>query len=406
MSEPRSFVVRDRRLRGGSPRRARAASLAAAVVLAGTATLIGIAPAAAATPPKVSTPYPSVAVSPGTKVSFELTVTTSQTETVKLATERLPDSWTATLRGGGYDITAVAAGPGSSAGKATLEVDVPATAAAGRFPINVRASSSSGDATLALEIQVNAAAGGQVQMTSDFPSLSGASGTTFTFNLTLANDTPEDRTFAVSASGPSGWQVQARPSGEAQAASLPVKAGATATLSVTADPPDTVPAGAYPIVVKATQGGQEVDAQLSVQIIGQFAMTLSSPDQRLNAQGTAGSPIDFQLQVQNTGTAPLQAVKLTATPPSGWKVDFAPGATIDSIDPGSSQTVTARMTPSDQAIAGDYVVHFDAAATDATAAQDIRVTVETSLTWAIVGIGLVVLVFVGLAWVFRRYGRR
>jgi uncharacterized membrane protein len=400
VSGPRSSVVNHGQRRTGVWRAALIAGMVGAAVLLLPTT------GSAASPPTATTPYPSVTVSPGTKVSFDLTVTAGRRETVKLATERLPTDWTATLRGGGYEVTAVAAGPGSSAGKVTLEVDVPATATAGRFPIAVRASGSDGSTTLDLEIQVNAAAGGQVQMTSDFPSLSGASSTTFTFNLTLSNETPEDRTFAVSASGPAGWQVQARPSGEAQAASLPVKAGATATLSVTADPPDTVPAGQYPITVKATQGGQEVDAQLSVEIIGQFALSLSPPDQRLNAQGTAGSPIDFQLQVQNTGTAPLQAIKLTATPPSGWKVDFSPAATIDAIDPGTSQTVTAKITPSDQAIAGDYVVSFSAAASEATTSQDIRVTVETSLTWAIVGIALIVLVFVGLGWVFQRFGRR
>lgn len=400
-----SHVVHAPRTRVGSRRASLKAALAAAAVLASLAALMAPATVAAASP-RVTTPFPSVAVSPGTKVTFELTVNASRPETVNLATVREPAGWKSTLRGGGYEITAVAAGPGSAAGKATLEVDVPADAAAGRYPVAIRASSGSGNSTLALEIQVNAAAGGQVQMTSDFPSLSGASGTTFTFNLTLANDTPEDRTFAVAASGPAGWQVQARPSGEAQAASLPVKAGATATLSVTADPPDTVPAGTYPIVVKATQGGQEVDAQLSVEITGQYALTLTTPDQRLNAQGTAGSPIDLQLEVRNSGTAPLQGVKLSATPPSGWRVDFSPAATVDTIAPNASQTVTARMTPSDQAIAGDYVVTFNAAATEATASQDIRVTVETSLTWAIVGIGLIVLAFVGLGWVFQRFGRR
>lgn len=381
---------------------------AALIALVALIPLLAASPATAlaAAPPSVSTPYPGVSVAPGTKVSFELTVTAPSPTTVRLAAERLPTGWTSVLRGGGYQISAVAAGPGSAAGKATLEVDVPTTAEPGRYPLVVRATSPGGTTSLDLEVEVNAAAGGEVTMTSDFPSLSGAAGTTFTFNLTLANDTPEDRTFAVSASGPSGWQVQAHPSGQAQAASLPVKASSSATMSVTADPPDTVPAGQYPITVKATEGGQEVDAQLSVEIIGQYRIALTTPDQRLNAQGTAGSSIELQLVVQNSGTAPLQGVKLTATPPTGWKVAFSPADTIDAIDPQSSQTVTAQMTPSDQAIAGDYVVTFQAAASNATVTQDIRVTVETSLTWAIVGIGLVVLAFVGLGWVFRRFGRR
>jgi uncharacterized membrane protein len=393
---------------GSTPGARRSFARVSLIGLIPLAALVAASPAAvvAASPPTVRTPYPAVAVAPGAKVSFELTVTSADRATVRLTTERLPSGWTSALRGGGYEISAVSAGPGSATGTATLEVDVPGTAAPGRYPFTVRAASNGGATTLDLEIEVNAQAGGEVTMTSDFPSLSGAAGTTFTFTLTLANDTPEDRTFAVSASGPSGWQVQARPSGQAQADSLPVKASSSGTISVTANPPATVPAGDYPITVKATEGGHEVDAQLAVEIIGQYQIALTTPDQRLNAQGSAGSPIDLQLLVENSGTAPLQAVKLTATAPTGWKVEFSPADTIDTIDPSSSQTVTARMTPSDQAIAGDYVVTFRAAASQSTASQDIRVTVETSLTWAIVGIGLVVLAFVGLGWVFRRFGRR
>jgi uncharacterized membrane protein len=370
------------------------------------ALIIGPAGVAAAAPPTVTTPYPGVSVAPGAKVTFDLTVTAARNTTVKLAAERLPAGWTGSLRGGGYEISSVVAGPGSAAGKASLEVTVPADASPGRYPFLVRASSADGGSVLDLEVQVSATAGGQISLTSDFPSLSGAAGTTFTFTLTLTNDTPEDRTFAVSASGPAGWQVDARPASQAQAASLPVKASSAATITVTANPPDTVPAGTYPIVVKATEGGNEVDAQLSAEVIGQYKLALTTPDQRLNASGTAGSPIDFQLVVQNTGTAPLEAVTLASTPPTGWKVEFSPSATIATLDAGGSQTVTARMTPSDQAIAGDYVVTFDATASQASASQDIRVTVETSLSWAVVGIGLVVLALLGLAWVFQRFGRR
>ena len=368
------------------PSDARRATLIALLSVAG---LLGTAasPALAASPPNVSTPFPAVAVAPGAKVSFDLTVTSAPATTVRLATEGLPAGWTSTIRGGGYQVVAVSAG--TAAGKVTLEIDVPADATPGRVPATVRATSSGGTSTLNLEVQVNPTAGGEVTLASDFPSLSGASGTTFTFTLTLTNDTPEDRTFAVSASGPDGWQVQASPSGQTQASSVPVKASSSATITVT-----------------ATEGGQEVDAQLSVEIIGQYQMTLTTPDQRLNAQGTAGSPIDLQLVVQNSGTAPLQGVKLTATPPSGWTVKFSPADTVDSIAPSSSQTITATVTPSNQAIAGDYVATFTATASQTTASQDIRYTIDTSLTWAIVGIGLIVLAFLGLGWVFQRFGRR
>ena len=68
--------------------------------------------------------------------------------------------------------------------------------------------------------------------------------------------------------------------------------------------------------------------------------------------------------------------------------------------------VTAHLTPSGNAIAGDYVTSFKASSTLANASTDIRVTVETSLLWGAVGVGLIVLVLAGLWWTFRRYGRR
>ena len=66
------------------------------------------------------------------------------------------------------------------------------------------------------------------------------------------------------------------------------------------------------------------------------------------------------------------------------------------------------MTPSSDAIAGDYVATFTATAPSnlASANASIRVTVETSLLWGAVGVVLIVIVLVGLWLTFRRFGRR
>ena len=42
----------------------------------------------------------------------------------------------------------------------------------------------------------------------------------------------------------------------------------------------------------------------------------------------------------------------------------------------------------------------------ATANVDIRTTVQTSPLWGFIGLALIVIVIVGLGWVFRRFGRR
>jgi len=66
----------------------------------------------------------------------------------------------------------------------------------------------------------------------------------------------------------------------------------------------------------------------------------------------------------------------------------------------------AHVTPSADAITGDYVTTMTATAPLATATADIRVTVQTSTFWGVLGIGLIAIVLLGLWLVFRRFGRR
>ncbi len=371
---------------------------AAALVVAA-----GFAPVGRAATLTLTTDYPSVVVAPGSKVSFNLKLTVDTTRRVELAVSGVPQGWDASILGGGYVVDAVLASP-SSTPSVRLDVTVPADAAARTYTMTVTATSGSLSDRLDLSVRVNPQAAGSVSLESDFPTLQGPASATYTFSVRLRNDTPEDLTFALGAEGPSGWTVTARPSGQSQAASATVTAGSSTTLSVQADPPDNVEAGTYQIQVTATAGSRTAQTQLTVEITGTYQMTITTPDGRLNASGTAGSVITRQLVIQNNGTAPLKGVTLSATPPSGWTVDFDP-KTVD-IAPGDQAQVTARITPTSDALAGDYVVTFRASTQEANASEDIRVTIETSLTWALVGIALIVATLAGLGWVFSRYGRR
>lgn len=351
----------------------------------------------------LTTDYPSVAVAPGSKVSFSLKLTVDEPRRVALSVSGVPQGWEASILGGGYVVDAVEASP-SSTPSVRLDVTVPTDAEARTYTLAVTASSGKLSDRLELSVRVNPEAAGSVSMESDFPTLQGPSSATYSFSVRLRNDTPEDLTFAIGAQGPSGWTVTAHPSGQSQAASATVNAGSSTTLSVQADPPDNVEAGTYQIQVTATAGSRTAQTELTVEITGSYQMTITTPDGRLNASGTAGSVITRQLVIRNDGTAPLQGVTLSATPPSGWTVDFDP-KTVD-VPPGQEVQVAARITPQSDALAGDYVVTFRASTQQANASEDIRVTIETSLTWALVGIALIVATLAGLGWVFSRYGRR
>jgi uncharacterized membrane protein len=368
--------------------------------------LTSLAPATGLAAPdlQLTTPYPAVAVGPGSKVSFDLTVRSSAQQRVGLALSGVPAGWTAVLRGGGFVVDGVMAN-GTTPPDVRLDVTVPSGVPARTYTLTVIASAGRETVRLPLSLRVAESAVGDVKLTTDFPELKGAADTTFTFNLTLSNDTAEDLTFNVTATGPTGWNTEAKLTSESQAASAVVKAGSTTGVSITADPPDDVKAGSYPINVEAVAGSRTVTGQLAVEVTGTNKLTLTTPDQRLSNRGSVGGPITQQLVVQNDGTAPLEGVKVSARAPTNWKVTFSP-ETVPTVAPNEKQTVTATVVPSNDAIAGDYVVTFTAQNDQANAKQDIRFTVETSALWGLIGVALIVAVLGGLFWVFRTYGRR
>jgi uncharacterized membrane protein len=373
------------------------AAAAAALAAAG-------APSAAQIGISITTPYPAVAVEPGETATFDLQVTAGGRERVDLTVTQKPKGWAATLRGGGFVIDGVFTDP-DQAPQAQLEVDVPAEAEGGTYRVVVAANSSAGSDTLDLDLRVAKTATGSLELTSQFPSLQGPSDATFTFDLEVTNNTPQETTFSLEAVGPEGWQVSARPAGQEQASTLIVAGGQTGSLTVTADPPDDVIANTYPIQVGVSGGGRDAATELQVEITGNFAMTVTTPDERLNVDVVADRTTNIALLVVNDGTAPLVGVELAATPPTDWNVEFTPPV-IQQIAPGASAQAVASITPAGNAVAGDYVVTIDARIPETTSQMELRTTVKTSGFWGFVGILLIAGALVGLSWVFRRYGRR
>ena len=355
---------------------------------------------------EVTTPYPAVAVAPGTKVSFDLKVTSTRSANVSLEMSGVPSGWTASLIGGGFVVDGLAVTP-STDGTVRLDVDVPADAPAGTSTLRLTAKGGGAQDVLPIAIRVNAEAAGSATLTTSTPTLTGASDATFTFDLQYKNDTAQDLTVSVSATGPEGWDVTASLTGETQAASTVVTAGDSQGITVTAKASSDVPAGTYPVKVEARAGDRTVSADLGIDVTGSFSMTMTTPNDVLSTNGSAGSATTQAFDITNTGTAPLTEVSLTATPPTNWHVTMSP-ETVPSIPPGEKATIPATITPSSEAVAGDYALSFSAKAAEsgADASAALRFTVETSPIWAIVGLGLIVLILAGLFYVFRTYGRR
>lgn len=357
---------------------------------------------------QIITPYPAVTTQAGKTVTLNLEVIAASRQRVDLAITETPGGWQATLRGGGFVIRGVFASPKTAQEtppQVQLEVRVPADAQQGTYRVAVRASGAGGTDLLPVDVTVSETAAGAVTLTPEFPSQQGSATDTFNFNVTLNNNTPEKTTFNLSAEGPQGWTISARPSTETRATTVAVEGGANATVTVAADPPDEVVAGTYPIKVRAAGGGNNAEADLSVEITGSFTIELTTDNERLSTDATAGKRTDLILVVRNTGTAALSDVKVTATPPTGWKVDFSP-ETVETIEPKQEGRVTARITPPGDSVAGDYQINMSAAAGGTTDSADVRVTVKTSLLTGLLGVLLIAAVIFAVLWVFRKYGRR
>jgi uncharacterized membrane protein len=356
---------------------------------------------------EVTTPYTAVAVAPGNKVSFDLEVSSTRTANVDLSLSGVPSGWTASIFGGGFVVEGVAVTSGTPA-KVRLDVTVPADATAATSTVRVTARGGGVEDVLPITIRVNAEAAGDLTLTTNTPELTGASDKDFKFDLQFKNDTAQDVTVSAAATGPEGWTVDTSLTGATDAASTVVKAGSTQSISVSAKPAEGTAAGTYPIKVTATAGDRSVEADVSVAVTGSYSMSLSTPGDVLSGRGTAGSATAQVFEVTNTGTAQITNVTLEGTPPAGWDVKIEPVDGIAAIEPQQVARFTATITPSGDAVAGDYRITFKAAATEDAAGDstDIRFTVEASLIWALVGVILIALILGGLYYVFRTYGRR
>jgi uncharacterized membrane protein len=354
----------------------------------------------------VSTTYPSIEVDPGGEASFPLSVTSPTSEVVTL-TATAPEGFTATIRGGGSIVGSVTTTGTSESPELELSVRVPEGTAPGSSEVALTATGESGTAELRVALIVADVSGGDVTLTTDTPGLRGDTETPFTFNLTLTNDTSAEQEFTLEGLGPEGWTVEVTPSSETQAVSAIVPAGDEERITATITPPRFADATQYQFLIRAVAEDAAFTREqpLIVEITGSYAMELTTPDERLNANVTAGGTTTLPILLVNTGTAPLTEVALSATPPRDWNVTFDQ-ETVPVIDVGQSATVNAQIAPVGNAVAGDYQLTIRASNDQINESVTIRTTVETSSIWWIVGIALIAVVLIGLFLVFRRYGRR
>ncbi|MEA2951543.1 MAG: hypothetical protein QOJ96_1063, partial [Alphaproteobacteria bacterium] len=161
----------------------------------------------------------------------------------------------------------------------------------------------------------------------------------------------------------------------------------------------------YPVAVRAAAEDASATADVALDISGQPKLDLTGREGLVSGRASAGAETAITILVTNSGTAPAESVELSGSGPSGWKVAFEP-KTVDRVAPGASTEVQALITPTEKAVAGDYVTVLRASSRGESASSNFRITVTTSTLWGIAGVGIIGIALLIMVGAVARFGRR
>lgn len=357
---------------------------------------------------EMSTSYPGLTVKAGDELDFKLDFYNGSGSGVNaaLSITSIPEGWEGYFEGNGSEISHAYIKTGDNSSAAKFHVTVPAETVQGTYTITLQAAGGGMTSSLTLTLDVNEEELGSSAFSTEYAEQEGSAGTSFSFSSTIQNNTPKDQSYSFSSNPPSGWTVTFKPSGEdTQVAAIDVEARGSQAMDVKVTPPNGVEADEYTIPISAISASETLTDELTVVITGSYDLELSTPSGLLSFDANANKKTDVTLSITNNGNVDLQNINLTSSAPSDWTVEFSESS-IDVLEAGATKEITAYVTPSKEAMSGDYSLTITAKNSETSDATEFRVTVKTETVWGVVGILLIAAAGLGLACVFKKYGRR
>lgn len=365
-------------------------------------------PAFAAGGLELYTDYPGISVKAGDSQTISMNVSNSSGSSLDadLSILSMPEGWEGYFSGNGSQISRVHVENGAEA-PVTFNLEIPEDAAEGDYTVQLQAASDTGLTDVTdLVFSIQEVQYGQGSFEAEYPEQEGASGTAFSFSTTLVNNSAADQSYSLAAQAPAGWQVSFQPSGETtQVASIEVAAASSQGLTVEVTPPENVEAGEYTIPVSAISANDTLETELKVTVTGTYALDLSTPSGLLSFDAHANRESDVTLSITNNSNVDLQNITLTSSAPTDWTVTFEESS-IDVLEAGATQEITAHVTPGDSAMTGDYVTTVTASCSEVSDTAEFRVSVKTDTVWGIVAVLIILALIAGVGAVFKKYGRR
>jgi len=361
----------------------------------------------------LSTPYPAQVVEVGRTITLPLTVRNTELppQIVRLEMREIPQGWKATVLGNNQIVKALYVESNDSA-TVNLKLEPPSGQTPGvyRFRVVAQGQGERAKVELPLELIVEEKLPPRLQFDVELPTLRGTAGSTLRYRATLKNDSDEELLINLDSEAPEGFTVSFKLGfGSQEVTSFPIKAAESKSIDIEVVPPRQTSAGDYPLRVRALSGEVQATLPLTATVTGQAKLNVTTPDGRVSTEATAGRETPLKILLRNEGSAPAKDIELSASPPFGWSVEFEPKK-IAEIPPNGQAEATAKIKPSEKAVAGDYNISISARSQaeggSISSSEQFRITVMTSTIWGIVGVILIAVALgvVGLA--VTRFGRR
>ena len=355
----------------------------------------------------LTTPYPVVTLKGGeeTKLPVSLVNYNEPPLRADLSLKTAPAGWTVELRGSNRKVGAAFIDVNDKV-SFDLDVKIPADAKPGKYEIALAATGGGNNLDLPITVEVVAPEAAQLKLEPKLPVLRGTAKSNFEFQVKVTNDSADDATLNLASAAPNGFETVFKEGyGSQELTSLPIKAGESKDIAATVKPPQNVPAGRYPVRLAFATAKTSAETDVALDITGQPQVSITGPDGRLSGEAYAGKERSFDLIVRNNGSADARDLKLSGSGSSGWKFTMAPEE-IAVLPPDGELKVTALVTPSDKAIAGDYMASFTVSGDDSSDTARYRITVLTSTMWGIAGLGVIAAALLVMFGAVRRFGRR
>jgi len=245
-----------------------------------------------------------------------------------------------------------------------------------------------------------------VDLSCNIPYLVSYVGESPVFELEISNLGKEDDSYRLTVDGlPPEWYYRFKESSDgAEISEIYIPAGETRTLYLEIVTPYDVDVGEYSFRAIARSLFAESSLNLTLKLTGVYRMSLYSPYYSYEIKKGESAKISLTVINSGSGTT-LTNIKPEVSAPEGWMARISPEVQ-SKLEPGEKVKFEISLVPPADIVPSDYKITVKVRSDQLEEEEEFRIVVEESSYAALYGLLIILGIFGGLYYMFRKYGRR